>query len=246
MDIVYVVGRKERENYLNLRMSLRSINRFGSGIDKVIVVGFPPKWLSTKVIARVVPDRYLYKHSNILFCLEQVVAEGLVQGDFLYSSADHFYVKPVDFNSYPVYIKGELRRNANKSDSHYQYHRSLYDTYLLCVKHGLPTLNYAQHCNTHMHSEVIKDIHDIILESYDFPYGVEPTSIVMNAWQTSAGAPKSQKRTDLKLASAESVGEILIGIGENECFSIADSIYNNRAIYDFFHTEYPIKSIYEK
>lgn len=246
MDILYVIGKGSKKDNLELRMSLRSIARFGSNIDKVIVVGDPPKWLSSEVIKVTVADKYSYKHSNILHCIEQVVDQGIVKGDFLYSSDDHFYVKPVDFNSYPYYLKGELRSRVEPKDFFFKYHQSLVDTRILCLKHGLPTKNYSQHCNTHMHAEVIKDIKEILQESYTLPYGVEPTSIIMNAWQTYDDAPQTIYREDIKIQSATTIEELIKAIGDRESFSISDNIFKGAAILQFFKEIYGEKSIFER
>ena len=113
------------------------------------------------------------------------------------------------------------------------------------MKHGWPTINYSQHCNTHMHAGVIRDIKEIIHESYNFPYGVEPTSIVMNAWQTRPDAHIAQTREDIKIQQANSVQDIYKQIGERDCFSISDAIFSTRAIEDFFELEYGITSMFE-
>lgn len=246
MDILYILGSGSLHNNIELRMSLRSISKYGRGIGKVIVAGQPPSWLSDEVVQVEVKDKFYYKHQNILNCIETVVDMGLLDGDFLYSSDDHFYVRPVDFDSYPVYYKCPLRSAVNKTDPFYQYHRSLYDTRRLCIKYGLPTINYSQHCNTHMHTEVIKEIRNIIHESYKFPYGVEPTSIIMNAWQTKPNAPIPIEREDVKILSADSLEDIYLQIGDRDCFSICDSVFGNKAISDFFKLEYSIKSMFEK
>ena len=136
MDIVYVIGTESKHGNLELRMSLRSIAMYGMNKGKVIVVGAPPKWLSDEVIKVNVEDKYVYKHSNILMCIEKVVDLGLVDGDFLYSSDDHFYCREVDFDNYPYYIKGPLRKRVDELDPFYNYHKSLCDTRMLCEKHG--------------------------------------------------------------------------------------------------------------
>ena len=246
MDILYILGAGSRKDNLELRMSLRSISKYGSNIGRVIVAGAPPKWLSDDVVQMTVGDPYGYKHQNILHCIEQVIDAGLVKGEFLYSSDDHFYVKPVDFDNYPYFYKSELRRSVNRTDNFYQYHKSLYDTRKLCEKYGLPTGNYSQHCNTHMHTEVFKCCRGIIHESYGLPYGVEPTTILMNAWQTLPNPPKTIPREDVKVLKAASVDEIYEQIGDRDCFSIGDEVFRSHAIYEFFDIEYSIKSIFEK
>ena len=245
MDIVYVIGNGSQKDNLELRMSLRSIARFGSNIGKVIVVGKPPKWLSDEALKVDVEDKYTYKHSNILLCIEEVVDRGVVKGDFLYSSDDHFYVKAIDFDNYPVYLKGELRKSVSTMDPYYKYHKSLVDTRMLCEKHGLPAMNYSQHCNTHMNAEVIKEIKPILHESYCLPYGVEPTSIIMNAWQTKPDAPTPVKREDVKILNANSLLDIWKQIGDRDCFSISDSALRGKPMKTFLNNEYCIKSIFE-
>lgn len=246
MDIVYVIGTGSKNDNLELRMSLRSITKYGHNINRVIVVGDPPKWLSDDVIKVQVPDKYVYKHSNILMCIEKVVDLGLVEGDFLYSSDDHFYCRDVDFENYPYYLKGILRKTVNNLDPFYNYHKSLCDTRMLCQKHGLPVRNYSQHCNTHMHSEVIKRIKPILRESYGFPFGVEPTSIVMNAWMTFPNAPSVVKRDDVKILQAKSIADIWEQIGDRDCFSIGDSAFSGKAMMSFFKEEYESRSLYER
>lgn len=245
MDILYILGGGSTRNNLELRMSLRSIAKYGTNIGKVIIAGSIPQWLTDDIIKVPLKDRYSYKHQNILHCIETVIDLGVVNGDFLYSSDDHFYVKPVDFDNYPFYYKCELRRAVNKTDPFYQYHKSLYDTRMLCEKYGLPTENYSQHCNTHMNTQVFNRCRAIIHESYQLPYGVEPTSILMNMWQTFPNPPRTILREDVKILKAQSIEEVYEQIGDRDCFSIGDSIFNDKAIYDFFSHEYNIKSIFE-
>lgn len=245
MDIVYVVGNGSTHENVELRMSLRSIAKYGKNIDKVIVVGYPPSWLSSEVEKVTVKDKYTYKHSNILLCIEKVVELGLVEGDFLYSSDDHFYWKPVDFDNYPVYLKGDLLSEVKPNDRFFQYHSSLVYTRQLLFKHGLPTKNYSQHCNTHMNADIIKEIAPIIHESYKSRFGAEPTSLIMNAWQKKTNAPKPIKREDIKILKATTIQDMLKRVGERECFSIADSVFSDNAISRFFINFFPEKSQYE-
>ena len=246
MDIVYVIGKGSPLNNLELRMSLRSICRFGLNVGKVIVVGKPPDWVSNFAIKVEVKDKYPYKHSNILMCIERLVDMEIVKGDFLYSSDDHFYVKETDFNSYPYYIKSDhLRSIVQKTDDYYKYHKSLVDTRMLLVRHGYPAKDYSQHCNTHMNASVLKDSRDILHESYSLTYGVEPTSFLMNIWATRPDAPKFTLRKDVKISHALTIEDIETQIGDHECFSIGDSVFQGNAMQDFFTKMYPEPCIFE-
>lgn len=246
MDLLYVIGKGSKRGNLELRMSLRSICKYAKNIGKVVVAGAPPEWLSDEVIKLEVADKYQYKHSNILLCIEEAVTQGLLDGEFLYSSDDHFYVKPVDFDNYPYFFKCNLRSQAYRIDPHYKYHKSLVDTRELCIKYGLTTYNFSQHCNTHMHSDIIKGIIEIIHESYSLPYGVEPTSLIMNAWQMIGNPPPCTKRKDLKILEVGQVNEIYNLIGERDCFSIGDTVFRTPAMTEFFTNEYGERCRLEK
>ena len=246
MDILYVIGKNGPRNHMELRMSLRSICKYGKNIGNLIVAGFPPKWLSDEVVKITIGDKYSYKHSNILRCIEQIVDMGLLNGDFLYSSDDHFYCRDVDFDNYPYYIKGNLRNYVALNDPFYRYHKSLYDTRCLLTKYGYPTKNYSQHCNTHMNAEIIKEIKDLIHESYTLPFGVEPTSLIMNVWQTKDNPPPLEHREDMKFIHAESPSEIYIQLNGRDCFSISDKVLVNEKILNFFNDEFPNPCIFEQ
>lgn len=246
IDIVYVVGLGSLHNNIELRMSLRSICRFGKNIGKVVIVGKPPAWISDEAVKVFVEDKYGYKHSNILRCIEKVVDDGIVHGDFLYSSDDHFYVKETDFGNYPYYIKSDhLRHNVLRTDNFYKYHKSLVDTRVFLENHGYPARDYSQHCNTHMNAEVVRDHKDLLHETYKLQYGVEPTSFIMNIWSTLPDAPKTTPRKDVKICGVSTVRELKLQMGDRECFSIGDAIFRTPAIRDFFAQTYPTKCIFE-
>ena len=249
MDILYIIGRGSKHDNMELRMSLRSISRYGKGIDRVIVAGYPCDWLSHEVIKVPIEDKYCRKHLNIMHCIKQIIELGLLYGEFLYSSDDHFYTKPTDFNNYPYYSKGvDLKKRAIKGTRHYGYHMSLVETRALLEKHHLPVVNYEQHCNTHMHTQVLKAFPYLVEESLQLERGAAPTSLIMNAWMTTGYAPTDiENRKDIKINAATSVEDIKAQIGESECFSIGDSAFKgSSAIIDYFRQEFPRQCRYEK
>lgn len=248
MDIVYVIGGgKSSHHDIEMRMSLRSICKYGDGIGKVIVAGSPPDWLSKEAVQVCVSDKFSYKHNNIIRCLQNVVLKGLVDGDFLYSSDDHFYLKPVDFETYPVFLKErQLPATVIKNDPHFKYHTSLSDTRRLLKRNGLPYANYSQHCNTHFHTELFYRFSSLIEASYGLPFGTEPTSLLMNGWQSLADAPKVIERTDAKMCRPYATSdELRKRLGDRHCFSIGDGIFQGRGIIEFFKEEYPDKCVFE-
>ena len=108
MKVLYSIGADNGDDHLALRFSLRSIEKFAAGCEQVIVVGCPPSWLTTEVVSLPIPpDPRRYKQQNILDAVLAAIDAGLVKGEFLYSSDDHFLVSPVDFDRFPYYYKSK-------------------------------------------------------------------------------------------------------------------------------------------
>ena len=248
MDILYILGTGSKHDNIELRMSLRSIAKYGRGIGRVIVAGYPCDWLSDGVVKVHVPNKYGRKHLNLVYCIQQVVDMGLLKGEFLYSSDDHFYTRHTDFANYPYYVKNfELRNRAVKGERCYGYHVSLVQTRALLEKHGFPILNFEQHCNTHMHAQVVRDFRDLINESYTLERGAAPTSLIMNVWLTQEYGPRTlDLRNDLKIREATNMDDMIQQIGGRECFSVGDSLFSSNVLTDYFKYKYPEKCKYEK
>lgn len=246
MDILYIVGKGSKHDNMELRYSLRSICKYGYGIGKIVIAGTPPDWLSSEAVQVCCSDPFQYKHSNILRCIENVVDKGLVDGDFLYSSDDHFYVRPTDFANYPYYYKSEqLRPFVDDMDRFYKYHKSLVDTRMILIKNNLPYRNYSQHCNTHMNADVVREHREMIHATFKLHYGAEPTSIIMNAWSIRPDFPNTTLRRDSKIDHADNLKHLHEQIGSREAFSIGDAIFNGHALQDFFNEEFPNKCVFE-
>lgn len=248
MDILYILGTGSKHDNIELRMSLRSICKYGTGIDKVVVAGDPVDWLSEAVIKVPIPVKYKRKHHEMMNRVQYCVENGILEGEFLISSDDHFYVKPTDFNNYPYYVKSpQLTGRVVKGERFFNYHMSMLQTRLLLERYKMPIINFEQHCNTHAHARVVKEFKKLIDESYGLERGSPPTTLIMNAWMTTDYAPKELVgRHDLKIRKVQSIEELRRMIANIECFSISDSIFENNVIMDFFNEEFPDKCIYEK
>lgn len=180
MDILYIIGKdcSKCDNF-ELRISLRSIAKYGKNIGKVYVAGYCPDWLSEDVVK--IPFEQPYptenischkKHCNIAATILHVIDNSDISDEFLCSMDDHIYTRNVDFGSYPMYAKkakyGEgddktlLPSTAEEKDA--EYKKSLVDTNEILVGLGLPTRNYSIHRNMHM-SRAFLDENRSLIES---------------------------------------------------------------------------------
>ena len=83
MDIVYILGTGSKHDNIELRMSLRSICKYGRNVGRVIVAGDPVDWLSDDVVKVKIPVKYKRKHHEMMNRVQFCVENGIVDGEFL-------------------------------------------------------------------------------------------------------------------------------------------------------------------
>lgn len=199
MDLLYIVGdgRSEHDNF-DLRCSLRSIAKYGKGIDRVFVSGYCPEWLSDNIICLPHESRYEMlpginmnkKSINIMDSVVYAVKNSDIGDEFLVSMDDHFYVRKVDFNNYPIYcrnyknrpFKNHLPGPDDKCDSAYLKH--LRHTRRFLEEHELSIYNFSLHRNFHLWKEDViacsSMIDEIIEQADENPHGVECFDLFLN------------------------------------------------------------------
>lgn len=198
VDIVYILGKGSVCDNYELRLSLRSLCRFGRGIGRVIVAGKTPKFLSDEVIAVPCADiKPGKKHVNILNAIRTAAKAVAMTRPFLYSSDDHFLSAPVDFRDWPIYC----RFNANKNGYVYNeeecrkiykaykdpsaklslYNKCLVMTRAMLESEGLLPLWTNWHGNTWMFPEVLDEARELCERNatkFKTKMGYEPTLVV--------------------------------------------------------------------
>lgn len=146
---------------MELRYSLRSIARYGRNVGRVFVIGDVPSFVSDRVTCIRHPAPYRVKEKNIMDAIVHAAHFADMTDGFLRSSDDHFYVRPVDFDDYPVWRKTyrsweNVHRDASengllpsKADS--AYNRELLRTRRFLEANGLPVHLFDIHRNTHLY-----------------------------------------------------------------------------------------------
>lgn len=92
MDAVYVLGKGSTWLDNELRYSLRSLERYVSGIRQVWVIGEHPSWL-TGVAHVPFKDSNLCKERNIMDKIMRACVEQDLSDNFLFVNDDHFAIK---------------------------------------------------------------------------------------------------------------------------------------------------------
>ena len=240
MDILYVLGRHSKWDNNELRLSLRSIEKFGKNVGRVFLVGHDPMFLSNQVTYIPYKDKYkkIFKQKNILEAICYAVEHSDIGEEFLLSSDDHIYLKATDFNNYPFFCKGMLPTDVK----HSLYRKTLYDTRNILIKNGLPFYNFSQHGNTHLFRSAIENAKNLIDLASKTRFGCEPTCLLLNAFYAE-NAFHITKRSDLKITSNDDLDYMLAKTMDREVVSFDD--YIHESIKDYLFKLFSQKSKYE-
>lgn len=223
MDILYVIGSGSKWSNNEIRFSLRSVEKFGKNVGRIFVCGVNPGILSDKVIFVPCDDPYDCAHKNIMHKIDYVINHTDISDEFLLSSDDHFFVKPVDFDNYPLYKHecfGKVIPNYVWQEGD-NYFYSLAETRKLLEDAGLPYFLTNPHCDTHISRSVWQKTAALRVAAMELPHGGEVNCIIGN--QLIADGAKAVLYKDIKIMDFESPADLERQIGDSHCFSIFDS-----------------------
>ena len=249
MDILYVVGKGFSDWRNNeLRYSLRSIAKYGKNIDRVFIVGYIPYWVDEKQVTCLpfADPQPGNKHYNIMACIEHAVYNSDIAEHFLYSSDDHYYTQPVDFDKYPVYWRG-YDLPTELCDNPRWYDVTLFSTYEVCNAFRLPTHFFAWHGNTHFckslfmsrRFELIRKLAQTMDEA------CEPSCLMLNYWRQAEPLtmPEMVKITDGKI-STQTMEEIDIAADIKHVLTTTDAVGTQMRVW--LQRRFPMPCKYER
>ena len=185
IDVLYTlgpsscsVGGENRE----LRWSLRSLAKYGRGIGRVVVVGYPPDWLSDEVV-RLPVERPagLQKDAVIWHNVMTAIDAGVVSGRFLLSSDDHFTTRPFDYERTPLWW-----RQKNLIPPYAQcrggegYRRVLDQTRRILLQFGYGICKCNPHRNTVVDCRLAPEANRLLAAAPDKEVGLEINSVMGN------------------------------------------------------------------
>lgn len=139
IDIVIPLG-KSRTDYLDLRYTLRGIEKFTTHGD-IYIIGEKPNWI-TGVKHLTFPDNLdkKYKERNIYH--KAFAAFGYTDR-FLFQNDDHIFIEETDIEKYPNYYKGTCHQSMLKNASNYR--QTMNQTKKWLEAHDYPDLNFDGH-----------------------------------------------------------------------------------------------------
>ncbi len=244
MDILYVVGTGSHWENNELRYSLRSIAKNARNVGRVFIVGHKPDFVSDIVTHIPYEDTKNRKHKNIMLKVAYAAEHSDIAPHFLISSDDHFYVREVDFDNYPVYYQDKvIAPHPTAEQLKNNYYKSLVQTRELLTKWGLPHFQTNPHCNTHFDTELYRRFYPLFTEAVNLEYGGEVNCIMGNLLAEQGIQPK--QFIDKKISEFDTIADLEQQIGQTECFSIGDNAIKC-GVDAYLQQLFPYKCIYEK
>ena len=138
MDVLYYIGSGSNRNNMELRYSLRALDKFGHNIDRVFIVGNKPAFLRN-VEYLWVEDKYEWWRNA--FEKTKAAIKAGISDEFLLMNDDFFMLEDFDVDKYPYFYRGQLPET-----SHRQYTDVLLNTRKLLKAEGKPTKHFGVHC----------------------------------------------------------------------------------------------------
>lgn len=160
MDVVYVLGKGSRMADIELRFSLRSVEKYLTGFGKIIIVGERPDWLQNIVHLFMADDSRLSPDHNIMRKVGMACSSLDVSEDFLFFNDDHYLLAPFHVEQFPAFYQGDLEtycRNRG-NDGYGKRAKSTLD-YL--KSHNLPVKYFDVHAPIVYNKELfLKHVHE--------------------------------------------------------------------------------------
>lgn len=229
MDILYIYnGYKAAAE--ELRFSLRSIEKNGQNVGRVFLLGVKPDWINPATVKHIPysNSQNLYKENDITNAMFHAIADPDVPNRFLVCADDYFYIRPTDFDQYPIYVKGILPESVENKENMggWKYVRSVVNTRALLMAAGLPVINYGQHCCFYADRPLMQEFKHLFKAAMYLEFGALYDTMMANIIVDKTGAPTVNRR-DNKVDAAANIDDLKSQIGDTECFSTTERAMNN-------------------
>lgn len=143
MDIVYALGKGSVLKDFELRMSLRSVEKYLSGYGEVWIIGERPEWLQN-IQHKPLPDSHKISDTNIMRKIEAACQTAEITDEFAFFNDDHYLLHPFEAATFPYFHKGLLDTYvANRQND--GYGRRAANTLKFLKANNLPTKHFDIH-----------------------------------------------------------------------------------------------------
>lgn len=145
VDILLPLGSGSKCGNAELRFALRSICKFATGYNRLVIVGNDPGFLAShpRLVFHPLAEANHNHEANIALKLQWAMHNAVSSYAALWND-DYVLCEPVNVRALPFYHKGELATLSRQKSSD-RYRRALDNTSQMLEASGRETLNYDVH-----------------------------------------------------------------------------------------------------
>lgn len=168
MNDIVIPLTKSRTDFLDLKYTLRSIEKFAKNYNEIVIVGEKPKWIQGVIhIAHNDENDLRFKERNIFRKIKaSCIKYGLTENVCFFND-DHFLLSDMDATDYPYYYKGTCEESYKSNKS--MYKSTMYRTMKLLKDRNFPDRNFDTHTPIiYNRSTFLNTFSDVDFET---PYG---------------------------------------------------------------------------
>lgn len=225
-------------NHLDLRFLLRSIEKYASNVQNVVIVGEKPRWCTNvDVIPHSDASEEKWKERNIYRKLQAACISDLVTGNFTMFNDDYILLDDFDVSDYPFYYKGSVT-DSFINNRFSKYRITMAHTKKFLETRGFLDRNYDSHCPIIFNKEkFLKSFSDF---DWNSPYGIGIKSVYC-----AVNRVDGVYMEDCKIIKKLSLPEIREKCDGRHVISFTDAPLK-AGLKEYLEEKFPHKSVFEK
>lgn len=233
-----------RENDIELKYCLRSIEKYCNWYEDIFIVGdCLPEWINRGYVDHVSSNGIFDKSTheqNIYQKLYYVCKTVLPIGsDFALWNCDFFLTEDIDIGNYPNYCANNLKQIIEGRQKYDGYALSVKNTIEALERNGKPILNYDIHCPMIFNSAKFIEV----MDKYDWT-NKRMGFVIKSLYANTLRLPAAYM-PDCKIGEKLTTQSIEKQIGDRHIFSIHPAGLT-KAMIEYLDKLYPEKSVFEK
>lgn len=215
MDILYIVGQGSTENNAELMYSLRSVEKFCKGVQRIFITGICPNFINRKKVVFTACDDPYCRNLNHFYKVYNTLITTDISDNFLLMYDDIFFCRPVDIRKYKWFYKGQLPEKANNS-----YQQGLVNSRKWLQENVFPTKDFTTHTPCIYNRTLFCGLFSIFNDLRDDVHGMSPRCIYSNQF-----VEKPVELTEDVKIRTQKFG-INDAVETTGCFSTGDFTFN--------------------
>lgn len=234
-DVLYIKGKESLNHDLEMKYSLRSLERYVDGVDRVFITGECPDYVDRTKVVYTPEEDIGCPMVNHWWKVTQTIKKTDISDNFLLMYDDIFFLDLVNASTYRTFFRGFLSQNKVGGG---EYQQALKNTAVWLKKNGIAEIDFEEHAPIIYNREKFLTLEEIFEPLKKDNFGLAVRSIYGNKF-----VKCPIYRPDLKIREAtERVEDIP---NWYDCFSVSDRAFSCH-VQPWLESNYKHKGKYEK